>query len=142
MESTPVTRPVYLNPGALTRLRNAKGRTVTIERGEVWITQENDVRDVILEEHGTFTFDRDGVALAYAFAAPTILAVEEGIVIEHVTHPALRVSAYVLPGSPVYRREHELRARAVEELLQKFSVWLRCSSRNLLHRAGLPVQPC
>jgi hypothetical protein len=145
MKSDPATRTIRLHRGALISICNAKGRTVTVVRGAVWITQENDTRDVVLEKCGTFTFDRDGVALAHVLGTRAILAVEEGISIERVKQPsasALPAIPDVSPGSPAYRHAHELRAQALEQILRTLATWLRCFGRNLMHRTGLPVQPC
>ena len=44
------------------------GMTVTCVRGSIWITQNNDSRDVVLATGETFVVDRDGVALLSAMA--------------------------------------------------------------------------
>jgi len=145
MKSGPAVRLIRLNRAALISICNAKGRTVTVVRGAVWITQENDTRDVVLEKCGTFTFDRDGVALAHVLGTRAILAVEEGISIERVKRPSAPARPAipdVSPGSPAYRNAHELRARALEQMWRALATKLRCFGRNLMHRAGLPVRPC
>lgn len=142
MNSVHDTQLIHLNPGAFTRLRNANGRIVTAIHGTVWITQENDTRDVVLEKHGAFTFNRDGIALAGALGGPALLAAEHGIIVEHLEDPRLPASLDLSPGSAIYRRAHELRAQALRQLLLPMAARLRCFGKNLLHRAGLPVQPC
>jgi len=146
MKSASATRLIRLNRGALISLYNAKGRAVTVTHGAVWITQENDTRDVVLEKCGaTFTFDRDGVALAHVLGTRAILAVEAGISIERLQQPsapALPAIPDVSPGSPAYRHAHELRAQALAQMWRALAITLRCFGRNLMHRAGLPVQPC
>ena len=142
MEADRDLKLIYLNPGTFARLRNANGRTVTAVCGTVWITQQNDARDVVLEERGAFIFDRDGIALAGALGGPALLAADHGIVAERVAHPVLPASADLSPGSPLYRRAHELRALALEKLLRALAARMRCFFKNLMHRAGLPVQPC
>jgi len=145
MKSDPATRTIRLQRGALIRLRNARSHSVTVTRGALWITQENDLRDVVLEKYGTFTFDRDGVALVHVLGPRAILAVEEGISIESVKQPsasALPAIPDVSPGSPAYRHAHELRARALAQMWRALAIKLRCFGKNLMHRSGLPVQPC
>jgi hypothetical protein len=46
-----------------TRLHDARGWTVRAVCGTVWITQDHDLRDIVLERGDTFEIDRDGVAL-------------------------------------------------------------------------------
>ncbi len=44
------------------------GRTVECLSGAIWITQDGDLRDIVLEPGDTFAFDRHGDALLSAFA--------------------------------------------------------------------------
>ena len=136
---------IGLEPGALLRIRNARGRSVTVVRGVVWITQEGDTRDVLAVERNTFTFDRDGLALAHSLRAPAILAAEEGIIVERAPPASARGPLEipdVSPGSRAYRRARELRAQALAHLARESLRVLRCLVRNLLHRAGLVAHPC
>ena len=47
-------------------LRDASGRTVTCVSGSVWLTMEDDNRDIVLEPGATFVVDRDGLTLLAA----------------------------------------------------------------------------
>jgi len=55
-----------LAPGGALQLRDAAGCTVMCCAGTVWITQENDARDIFLAAGERFTFDRKGLALIRA----------------------------------------------------------------------------
>lgn len=55
-----------LAPGETLVVRNAAGNALTCCAGTVWITQENDVRDIFLAAGQTFTLDRPGIALICA----------------------------------------------------------------------------
>ena len=55
-----------LAPGGALQLRDAAGYTVMCCAGVVWITQENDIRDIFLAAGERFTFDRKGLALIRA----------------------------------------------------------------------------
>jgi DUF2917 family protein len=55
-----------LTRGSVMRIENARGKQVRVERGALWITQEGDTNDVVVESGQTFRFDRDGLALASA----------------------------------------------------------------------------
>ena len=55
-----------LAPGGALQLRDAAGCTIMCCAGTVWITQENDARDIFLAAGERFTFDRKGLALIRA----------------------------------------------------------------------------
>ena len=55
-----------LAPGGALQLRDAAGCTVMCCAGVVWITQENDLRDIFLAAGESFTFDRRGLAVIRA----------------------------------------------------------------------------
>ena len=55
-----------LTRGQSLKVRDALGCTVMCCAGTVWITQENDLRDIFLTAGQRFTFDRPGLALIYA----------------------------------------------------------------------------
>src|SRR4030095_14925064 len=50
----------------------ARGTTMRVTRGLLWITLEDDVRDVVLAAGDTFTVDRDGLTLVEAQAHSTV----------------------------------------------------------------------
>lgn len=55
-----------LAPGKTLKVRDAVGCTLTCCAGTVWVTQENDARDIFLTAGQSFTFDRIGAALICA----------------------------------------------------------------------------
>ena len=55
-----------LRRGQSLKMRDAAGCTVMCCAGTVWITQENDARDIFLTAGQRFTFDRPGLALIRA----------------------------------------------------------------------------
>jgi DUF2917 family protein len=57
---------INLARGYLVRIENARDLQVRVEKGAVWITQERDTRDVMLESGQSFRLDRDGTALMSA----------------------------------------------------------------------------
>jgi hypothetical protein len=59
--------PVRLAGRKLVRLQDAAGSTVRAIDGSVWITQEGDQRDIVLEAGESFTVDRTGAALVWPF---------------------------------------------------------------------------
>ena len=57
---------INLARGYLVRIENARDMQVRVEKGAVWITQECDTRDVMLEDGESFRLDCDGLALIEA----------------------------------------------------------------------------
>lgn len=61
------------NPGAVELrkrqsllLPDVRGTTLRVTRGMVWITQQNDTRDVVLGAGETWTVERDGLTIVEA----------------------------------------------------------------------------
>ncbi len=50
-----------LAPGELVQLDGARGTTLRVTRGTLWITQERDTRDIVLSAGDAFTIDRGGL---------------------------------------------------------------------------------
>ena len=63
---------VQLEGRDLVGVRNARGALAFVESGTVWITQENDRRDVIVSAGEWMRFDRAGIALVQAHRSATI----------------------------------------------------------------------
>ena len=61
-----------LRSGELVQLDGARGTALRVTRGVLWITLENDLRDVVLAPGDTFTVDRDGLTLIEAQEASTV----------------------------------------------------------------------
>ena len=55
-----------LDTGQVLKMRNAKGHTLAVFDGLVWITQDGDPRDAFVAKGGVFTFDRPGLAIVEA----------------------------------------------------------------------------
>jgi DUF2917 family protein len=58
----------------LVRLDGARGTTLRITRGAVWLTMEHDTRDIILSAGDSFTIDRDGLTLMQAQGVAAVCA--------------------------------------------------------------------
>jgi hypothetical protein len=61
-----------LDRGELVQLDGARGTALRVTRGMLWITLENDLRDVVLAPGDTFTVDRDGLTLIEAQERSTV----------------------------------------------------------------------
>lgn len=57
---------VGLARGSMLRIRSARDTQVRVDEGTVWITQQDDTRDIVLQRGECFRLDRDGVALLTA----------------------------------------------------------------------------
>jgi hypothetical protein len=55
-----------LAPGEIVRLDGARGTTLRVTRGTLWIMLEDDTRDVVLEAGDVFTIDRGGLTIVEA----------------------------------------------------------------------------
>lgn len=68
--------PFALPSRGLERIVNGAGLTLLCLEGAIWVTQENDRRDVVLVAGESFLLDRNGLAVVYALtpASATILS--------------------------------------------------------------------
>ena len=60
------TKVWELAPDELVRLDGARGTTLRVTRGTLWVTLEDDVGDVVLTAGDSFTIDRGGLTLVEA----------------------------------------------------------------------------
>jgi Protein of unknown function (DUF2917) len=65
VSTAPATRLAHRR---MLRLRDHDGDRVECLDGSVWITQDGDPRDVVLDAGEGFTLDRPGTAIVYALA--------------------------------------------------------------------------
>jgi len=63
MDLSQIASGIDLAPGQALRLEDATGRRVTVLQGHVWITQDGDPRDVVLQAGEDFVIERPGLAL-------------------------------------------------------------------------------
>lgn len=80
------------------RLHGAKGWTIRALGGAVWITQDGDLRDVVLEAGDSFTADRADVLMSPFDEARVCIA--RGSVCSTITRGS-SASAVTLPGPRV-----------------------------------------
>lgn len=55
-----------LGNGDVLELANARGTTLHVTRGTLWLTQERDSRDLLLEAGSTWTVERQGLTVGEA----------------------------------------------------------------------------
>jgi hypothetical protein len=57
---------IQLGHGDLLSIREARGAMLCVERGIAWLTQDNDVRDILLDAGACVRVDSEGLALVGA----------------------------------------------------------------------------
>jgi hypothetical protein len=67
-----------LDKGRVRHVHGEKGRRVECLAGSLWITQDGDLRDIVLRAGEAFDFDRHGEALLSAFADSRYLLLDAG----------------------------------------------------------------
>jgi len=72
MLCTGYTKVWELAPNELVRLDGARGTTLRVTSGGLWITLEKDKRDIVLSAGDSYTIDRGGLTLAEAQGATTV----------------------------------------------------------------------
>jgi hypothetical protein len=87
------TRTWDLAPGELVQLDGARGTTLRVTRGTLWVTLEDDLRDIVLSAGDTFTVDRGGLTIVEAQGATTVC-----VLARHVTELRRRSAALGLAG--------------------------------------------
>lgn len=69
---------ITLRPNRMLRLRDGRNLVVGVDTGTVWLTQDGDVRDIILRAGESFRVDRDGTVLVQALNDAAVRFVPRG----------------------------------------------------------------
>jgi hypothetical protein len=98
------TKVWELSPGEMIRLDGARGTTLRVTRGTLWLTLERDPRDVVLAAGDSFTIERGGLTLVEAQSNATVCVLARYVdeVRVHAGRPgfAARMAAWFAPVSP------------------------------------------
>ncbi|MBI2312498.1 MAG: DUF2917 domain-containing protein [Betaproteobacteria bacterium] len=78
MNNSPHNAVIHLTGKRFLELRNARGTRIQCHRGTLWITQEKDGNDVILETGKTFEIERQGLTLVSGFDGAAVSVVRPG----------------------------------------------------------------
>lgn len=105
-----------LGTGEMLRIDKARGQSITIMRGMVWLTQEGDHRDVFLCDGESFVFNRRGTALVEAITDTHLLAFV-GEAAELIDNPA------AIPVSSSERQREKARVRLLRELATRVALF-------------------
>ena len=87
-------RTIDLSPRQSLGLVDIDGTTLRVTRGSVWITQENDTRDIVLRAGDTWMVERSGLTILEAQRDTTICATGPAFVrsLRHARPPAKRAA--------------------------------------------------
>jgi hypothetical protein len=115
---SPLLHP--LHAGDMLTHCGGRGRGIAVFKGRVWLTQTDDLRDVILTAGESFDFDRPGVVVVQAFENAGVLWFDrsEPVVPVPVTDDALqaadgsRITAFAL-----HRAARDMRNAALARAL-------------------------
>lgn len=89
---------VRLGAGKTISVIDGKGARIAVARGRVWITQERDVRDVMLTLGQSFTLDRDGTTIVEALSDAEIALDEAAPATQDVPVRSSRLTALAVLG--------------------------------------------
>ena len=73
-----LSKALDLARGDLLALDDARGTTLRVSRGTVWITQEKELRDVVLNAGDVWAGERNGLTLVEAHGATALDLVGPG----------------------------------------------------------------
>jgi DUF2917 family protein len=79
MLCTGYTKVWELAPSELVRLPEARGTTLRVTRGTLWVTLQNDARDIVLEAGDSYMIDRGGLTLVEAQKASTVCVLARNV---------------------------------------------------------------
>jgi hypothetical protein len=82
-------KPLRLAARSVRAIEGRKGLQITVVGGTVWLTQEEDNRDIILTRGQSFILDRKGRAVVYALKEAAIVVGPAG----HITATAFTTPA-------------------------------------------------
>ena len=81
------TKVWELASGEHVKLDGARGTTLRVTRGTLWLTQESDTRDIVLSAGDVFTIDRGGLTLVEAQGNATVCVLARHVSETHVRAP-------------------------------------------------------
>lgn len=91
----PIRYAMHLDAGTFLQVHDGKGVCVDVAQGQIWITQEGDQRDLVIEAGQSWRIDRDGLTLIQALltARLNLRAARDR------DRPELRATFSLLPGT-------------------------------------------
>jgi len=63
-----------LDPGQLLKVHDAAGSTVCALEGAVWITEDHQLKDIVLEQGQCYRLQTPGLAIVHALSGPAAVS--------------------------------------------------------------------
>jgi Protein of unknown function (DUF2917) len=110
----------------LITIRDGQGKGIAVFHGRAWVTQDGDLRDVMLEAGESFAIDHPGLTIVQALEDTSVLAFDARP--DETTEPA-RISSYQL-----HRQAARMRSDAIAEAVRSLahavrSLWAHRTAR-------------
>jgi hypothetical protein len=77
----PLDTPIYLRAREILPIENGAGLEVECLRGTLWITQDGDPEDRIVDSGESYVLDRPGLSLVNALLGPALVIVHRSTVV-------------------------------------------------------------
>ena len=79
MDHSQIASSIPVRSGQALRISNGFGRRIAVLEGHVWITQDGDPRDIVLQAGDDFRFDRPVAAIITSLDGDARIVREDGI---------------------------------------------------------------
>lgn len=79
MDLSQIAASVQVHSGRPLRVRNGCGRRIAVLEGNIWITQDGDPRDIVLQAGDDFRFDRPVAAVITSLGGDARILHEDGV---------------------------------------------------------------
>ena len=109
MAAAPSPRRLALASGDLVNLDDARGTTVRVGRGQVWITQYGDLVDHVLDAGDSWAIERNG---------RTILQAQHATIVD-LTGPGAAAAIVPVADAPAPQQLSDWLARAADEWINR-----------------------
>ena len=86
---------VELGSGELVEMNDARGTTLRVTRGKLWITQERDRNDVVLRAGDVWTVERQGLTVIEAQDQATVCIVGVGAALNRTRNRPLGLAGRI-----------------------------------------------
>jgi hypothetical protein len=90
MDLSQLAGSLHLRRGQPLRLENGYGRRISVVEGHVWVTQDGDLRDIVLGAGEDFCFDRPVPAVVSALDGDATIVRQDGIAVGGALAPEAR----------------------------------------------------
>lgn len=88
---------IHLAKGQLQRIDDGRGVLVQCQHGSLWLTQESDPRDVILEAGAEFTIERNGASYLSALSDASFVLLRDRVPFETAPRFNIRNAMRAVP---------------------------------------------